>query len=221
MVKYELDYLINHVEESVEKANNGISKLTKEILGMEGMSGIKTRHLYNNICNLKNVNYLEVGTCKGSSFISTLYGNNVNAIAVDNWSEFNGPKNEFFANMQNLCPNIKYNFIEKDCFTVSDNEIFDIYNGIDVYLYDGAHDYQSQKNAITYYSRFLSKYSIIIIDDFRSDTQNWAQVKKGTHDGLTESGLIVHKNIEIISKQESNGSTEYWNGFGLFVCEKK
>jgi len=220
-MKYELSHLIDHVEKSVKNANEGISKLPKEILQMEGMSGIKTRHLYNNICSLDNANYLEIGTCKGSSFVSSLYGNSINALAIDNWSEFNGPKNEFLANMKNLCPNMKYNFIEKNCFSIEDSDIHNVYESVDIYLYDGAHDYLSQKNAITHYSKFLSKYSIIIIDDFRSDTHNWSQVKKGTYDGLQEAGLIVHKNIEIISKQESDGALEYWNGFGLFVCEKK
>jgi hypothetical protein len=33
--------------------------------------------------------------------------------------------------------------------------------------------------------------------------------KKGTYDGIEESGLIIHHNVEIITHQESNGKSEY------------
>jgi hypothetical protein len=218
-MKYDIEQLIEHTKSSVDSANNNISKLTPEILSMDGMSGNKTRHLYNNICSLSNANYLEIGTWKGSSFISAFYKNEINPIVIDNWAEFNGPKNEFIANVNRFCPNRKFNFIEKDCFKVTDSEIKSIYDSIDIYLFDGAHDYESQKKAITYYKHLFSKYVIIIIDDFRSDTPAWSNVKKGTYDGIEESGLIIHHSVEIITHQESSGRSEYWNGFGLFVCE--
>jgi hypothetical protein len=218
-MKYTLEQLINHAKSSVDNANNNISKLTSDILSMDGMSGNKTRHLYNNICSLNNANYLEIGTWKGSSFISAFYENDINSIVIDNWAEFNGPKDEFISNVNKFCPNRKFNFIEKDCFNVNDDEIKSIYDSIDIYLYDGAHDYESQRKAITYYKHLFSKYFILIVDDFRSDTTAWANVKKGTYDGIEESGLIIHHNVEIITHQEGSGRSEFWNGFGLFLLE--
>jgi hypothetical protein len=219
-MKYTLEQLINHVNQSIDNSNNKISKLTPDILSLEGMSGHKTRHLYNNICSLEGANYLEIGTWKGSSFISAFYNNEINSIVIDNWAEFNGPKNEFISNVNKFCPNKDFNFIEKDCFKVTDDEIKSIYDSIDIYLYDGNHEYESQRKAITYYKHLFSKYVIIIVDDFRSDTPAWANIKKGTLDGIEESGLIIHHQVEIITHQESTGPSEYWNGFGLFICEK-
>lgn len=216
---FDLEFLISHAERSYENSFNGYSKLPNEILSMEGMSGQKTRHLYNNICSIDNANYLEIGTYKGSSFVSSLYKNSINAVAVDNWSEFNGPKNDFIRNVDTFCPGQKYNFIEKNSFKISESDIKQFYNSVDIYLYDGCHKYESHKMAITHFSKFLSKYSIIMIDDWRNDNL-WERVQRGTYDGLQESGLIVHKKIEKITLQESTGPLEYWNGFGLFVCEK-
>lgn len=216
---FDLDFLINHAEKAYENSEKGISKLTNEILSMEGMSGEKTRHLYNNICNLDNANYLEIGTYKGSSFISSIYKNNINSIAIDNWSEFNGPKNEFINNVNSFCPNQRFNFIEKNSFDINEDDINKYYNSVDIYLYDGCHKYESHKMAITHFSKFLSKYSVILVDDWRNDN-NWERVQRGTYDGLRESGLVVHKKIEKITFQESTGRSEYWNGFGLFICEK-
>jgi hypothetical protein len=219
MNKFDLDFLINHVENCVKMADENNSRLIGDILQMEGMSGKKTRHLYNNICNLDNANYLEVGPWKGSSFVSALYNNNINSIAIDNWSEFSGPKNEFLNNVGRLCPNNRFSFIEKNSFEVTDEEIFSFYDSVDVYLYDGCHKYESHKQGITYFEKFLSKYSIILVDDWRNDG-NWIQVQNGTYDGFKESNLKIHHKIERITFQESTGPAEYWNGFGLFVCEK-
>lgn len=218
-MKFDLEKLIKHVNNSFENVENNISKLPEEILNIEGMSGTKTRHLYNNICSLSDANYLEVGTWKGSSFISSLYRNSVNAIAIDNWAEFNGPKQEFIENVNRFI-DYKYNFIEKDSFEITQDDIFDIYKSVDIYLYDGCHEYESHKKAITHFSKFLSKFSIIMIDDWRPDGV-WEKVQRGTYDGLKESGLIVHHFVERITHQEINGKSEYWNGIGVFVCEKK
>lgn len=154
-MKFNLEQLITRVNVSIDNSNNNISKLKSDILSMDGMSGNKTRHLYNNICSLDGANYLKIGTWKGSSFISALYGNNISAIAIDNWSEFNGPKDQFILNVNKFCPGRKFKFIEKDCFKITDNEIKSVYESIDIFLYDGAHDYESQRKAITYYKHFF------------------------------------------------------------------
>ena len=215
---FELEKLIFHVEESFNKSNENISKLPLEILSMEGMSGIKTRHLYNNLCSLENANYLEVGTYKGSSFVSALYQNKINALAIDNWSEFNGPKSEFFKNMETYCPNHQYNFIEKDSFQITENDLKRHMNSVDIYMYDGCHEEISHEKAITHYQNFFSKYFIVLVDDWRDDN-NWSRVQRGTYKGFEKSNIKIHKKIEVITLQESTGPYEYWNGFGLFVCE--
>ena len=66
------------------------------------MSGKKTRHFYNNICSMKNSRYLEIGTWKGSTLCSAMCNNKMKCVAIDNWSQFNGPKNEFLKNLINL-----------------------------------------------------------------------------------------------------------------------
>ena len=37
------------------------------------MTGIKTRHFYNNILNTDDARYLEIGAWKGSSICSAMY----------------------------------------------------------------------------------------------------------------------------------------------------
>ena len=227
-MKYSIEELIKHVNDAFIKSDKNESNLSQEILNIEGMSGLKTRHLYNNICNLES-NYLEVGVWKGSSFISAIHKNNkTKSLAIDNWSEFYtynlhnnnndnniGSKYTFLNNLENFCDNENYTVLEKSCFDVEENDL--PFDTIDIYLYDGAHDYESHKKGITYFSKFLSKYSIIIVDDWRPD---WETVQRGTYNGIKESNLIIHHKVERISKQEENGNLEYWNGVAVLVCEK-
>jgi len=146
-MKYNLSQLIEHSKKSIELSQIGQSKLNQEILGLDGMSGVKTRHFYNNICSLDNLNYFEVGTWKGSSFISAIYENKINSLAVDNWSEFGGPKIEFMNNLNRFCKDCSASFIEKDCFKITNEEITNKFDSIDVYLYDGCHKYESHKKS--------------------------------------------------------------------------
>ena len=76
------------IDTSLLNAENYNSKICDFIINMEGMSGLKTRHFYNNLLNFDDARYLEIGTCKGSSVCSAMNNNNVMIICVDNWSEF-------------------------------------------------------------------------------------------------------------------------------------
>ena len=213
----ELQELINHVKDSIVKSYNNTSKVSYDILKIDGMSGNKTRHLYNNICNLENSTYLEVGTWKGSSFISAMYKNpNTYGICIDNWSEFGGPREEFFNNLNTHIENKNIKIIDKDCWEITDD---DINKTIDIYMYDGEHSYESQKKAITYYNKFFSKYIIIMIDDWIC----WQRVIDGTIAGIKEMNLIIHYFYEIPLVNTNNfhiGGDTFWNGCGIFVCER-
>ena len=212
-----INKIIDHVELSIKNAKSNISKLTPEILTIEGYSGIKTRHLYNNICNIPHAKYLEIGTYLGSTFISAMYKNDIQGIAVDNWSEFNGPKNKCYNNINKHIDNKQsIKLIEKD-FSLLNKE--DINDNIDIYLYDGNHSYESHKQSITHMYKFLAPLSIILVDDFRDDN-SWRQVIEGTFSGLKESNLNVLYEKRLVSKQEEGGGDGFWNGCGIFVCQK-
>ena len=211
--------LVAHTAVSIERAFHNKSNLTPEILMMDGMSGHKTRHLYNNICNLEGATYLEIGTWKGSSFISAMYKNtNTLGISVDNWTEFGNPREEFHANVRRfLSPGQPLMLYDKDCWTLTKNHIP---KSIDIFMFDGAHNYEEQKKAITYYCQYFSKYVIIMIDDWICD---WVDVKRGTMDGFRESNLKIlyqHEIGLVNAPTHSMGGDTFWNGCGIFVCER-
>lgn len=217
-MKYTIEQLIKHVDESVEKAFKNISKLPQSILDIDGMSGDKTRHLYNNICSLDKAHYLEIGTYKGSTFVSSMYKNNISGLCIDHWKEFGG-KDHFLNNTKTfLTNNETFDIIDSDCWNVIPNDIG--LNKFDIYLYDANHSFEDHKRAITHFYKSMSKYFILMVDDWECF---WVKVKQGTFAGIYESKLKIHKMVEVpmfkIYHYHSKGDT-FWNGCGIFILER-
>jgi len=204
--------LIEHVKNSITQAESEISKLTEEILKLDGMSSNKVRHFLNNICSLPNSNYLEIGVWKGSTFISALYGNKLlNPIAIDNWSEFSGPKNIFLQNVTNFLESNNSTFYECNCF---DFDLANIQEKINIYFYDGGHSQEEQRRAFTYFNPIFEDTFIAIVDDY-----NCEKVKNGTEEAFKELGYKILFE-EILPATHNGDKTNWWNGLYVAVISK-
>jgi hypothetical protein len=196
------------IDKAIKDAIEGKSKLTPEILGMEGMSSAWVRHLLN---NLIGGNYLEVGVWHGSTFISALYGNKINAYAIDNWSEYNDndSKYNFYKNCERFGIS-GFTFFECDAFTVDLKKI----PKIDIYFYDGDHNYENTIKALTYFLPVLSDEFLFIVDDYE-----WEGVERGVWDGIKECNLkvIYMRYLESVGPNDKN---TWWNGLGIFKLRK-
>jgi glycosyltransferase involved in cell wall biosynthesis len=215
-LKKTFDEIKNHVEKSIKNAENLHSNLCNDILNLDGMSGYMTRHFYNNICSLPNCNYLEIGVWHGSSSVSALYKNKINeCVFIDNWSLFQGNKDIFYENVEKFnSENSKINVIEGDCFSVDLKNLPEF----DIYLYDGGHEYENQYKAIEYFLPKLKNNCIVLIDDW-----NWDEVKNGTLQAFTDLNVNIKYNYQIRTPQPHNefGKTNWWNGIGIFIIERK
>lgn len=198
------------IDNCILLARNCKSKCTPEILALHGMSGDMTRHLYNNICGISDkINYLEIGCFKGSSTLAALYGNECSATVIDNWSEFGGPQQEFFKNIQSIHPIKNIQILNEDSFNLTSELQNTPY---DIYLYDGHHSVESHTKAITYYWKYLADTSIIMVDDW-----DWEMVKKGTLAGISQMGGKILYQVDI---SEPKGPAGFWNGCGIFLIQK-
>jgi predicted O-methyltransferase YrrM len=184
--------LVEHIERSLEKADKGESKITDGILNMEGMSGKKTRHFYNNLLNKDDARYLEIGTWKGSSVCSAMCGNKATIVCIDNWSEFGGPKNEFLTNFNTYKGENNAKFIEQDCFKV-DVSLLPKFN---IYMYDGNHTNDSHYKALVHYYPCLDDIFVFIVDD-------WAvkDVRDGTYESIKKLNLRTLYEKEIYTSK--------------------
>jgi hypothetical protein len=157
-------------------------KINQDILALEGMSGKKYRYFINNLIeSIENARYLEVGVFAGSTLCSAIFGNNVTATAIDNWSQFNGPSDRFFLNLSRFKgPEAKVSFLERDFRQVDYRSI-----GVhDVYLFDGPHGEIDQHDGLTLGLPALADEFVLIVDDW-----NWEQVRHGTFRAIQGLGL--------------------------------
>lgn len=205
-----LDELRQHVELAFEKAERGESKITDGILNMEGMSGIKTRHFYNNLLNTDDARYLEIGTWKGSSVCAAMCGNKATVVCIDNWSEFGGPKNEFLTNFSNYKGDNDARFIEQDCYNVDISQL----PKFNIYMYDGNHTKDSHYKALVHYYNCLDDIFVFIVDDW-----NWKDVRDGTYESFKELKLTILTDKQIYTPGNGTRDT-WWNGIYVAILKK-
>jgi hypothetical protein len=205
------------IETAFQNAENNISKITNDIIIMEGMSGIKTRHFYNNLLNTEDARYLEIGTWKGSSVCSAMCGNKANIVCIDNWSEFGGPKTEFLINFEKFKGENCASFIENDCYNVNISNL----PKFNIYMYDGNHTNESHYKALVHYYNCLDDVFIFIVDDW-----NWQDVRDGTIKSIKKLNLkiLYEKEIRLtwdnsVTPQPQLSET-WWNGIYVAILQK-
>lgn len=216
---------INHICKSIINAENNVSKIDdettegQEILNYKGYTGTKTRHFYNNICsNTCETRYLEIGTWNGSSSISAVYKNNINALFIDNWCQFGGTPDVFTTAIKKFGKTSKNFLLESDCWKVDTSTI----GKFNIYLYDGDHSELDHFKALEYYINNLDDEFIYIVDDL-----NFYNVRDGTMRAINKLNLKIKFRHEIfLSPDQLNGMPNHygkktwWNGIGIFLLEK-
>ena len=200
---------IDYVNDAIEHALSGQTKLNPKALSMEGMSSPKVRKFLNKLLERPESRYLEIGVWKGSTFYSALYGNNpIYATSIDNFATFGGHEQIFRSNLHDV--GTPYEFINDNCFNLT-NKLDKKYN---IYFYDGEHYEQDQELALTYYYNNLDDEFIYICDDW-----NFPSVPKGTFAGIEKTNLKIIDQWTLESKH--NGDTEnWWNGVWVAVLSK-
>jgi hypothetical protein len=215
MPPHSYKFVLNHIITCLRKAENNESNINDDILNYHGMSGYKTRHFYNNICSLPNCRYLEIGTYHGSSSISAIYKNQIEALFIDNWSLFNGNKEIFYDAVKKYNTGSSYRVIDNDCWKININEIDNKFN---VYLYDGGHEYEDHYKAISKFYTKLEENCIVLVDDW-----NWEAVRNGTMNAFNDLNINVKFKYEIFTPEPHYelGVTNWWNGIGVFIIGSK
>lgn len=196
------------------------SNISKWILNISGMSGIKYRHFINNIIYyLDDARYLEVGCWTGSTTCAAISNNIITSYVIDNWSEFGGPKKLFLDNVQKCkseSKDIKLFFNEIDFRKIDYSKI----GKFNVYFFDGPHKEKDQYDSLALVHSALDDEFIFICDDW-----NWKQVRDGTNNAIIDLKLDILHRIEIRTDNLENHSYSFsdvnWhNGYCVFILKK-
>jgi hypothetical protein len=179
--------------------NDG-GKLPPAIRAIKGMSGQKYRTLINTLIGaLNRPRYLEIGSWLGSTAAAAIFGNRVDAVCIDNWSEFDGTKEQFIANISLASSaNARLELIEDNFFNVD----YFALGKFNVYLFDGPHSENDHVCGITVVQPCLADRFILIIDDW-----NWSAVRIGTMRGLIETRCAVECSIQVRTTHDDSVPT--------------
>jgi len=211
--------LIACVEKAFYQALDDAGKIDPAVLAMDGMSGRKYRLLINNLIEaIPDARYLEIGTWAGSTLCSAINQNQVRATAIDNWSEFGGPKAQFLSNLERFkTPGAEVTFIESD-FRKIDYASLGRFN---VYMFDGPHTTADQYDGISLPLPALEDEFVLIVDDW-----NHGPAREGTLKALAALNLTVLHAFAIRTTLDGSHPTlarqasDWHNGYFIAVVSK-
>ena len=218
------DKYFDKINNSFLKALSGKTNLPNWILQMDGMSGIKFRSFLNFIFEdhkSNTLNYLEIGSWRGSTLCSALYNNSLNAKCIDNFSQFRGMKFKLLANAKRACINSsqsKFELIDLDFYNIDFSKL----GKFDVYFYDGPHSQKNHYDAIHIVKSALKEEFIFIVDDW-----NWSEIRNGTENALRDNQIKIISKIEVFTNVNNKSPrflnrqySDWHNGIFIASCKK-
>ena len=205
---------------------NEQSKCSEFTLQIEGLTSNKVKHFLNNLCNTKDIRYLEVGTWHGATFCSAVEGNNVQAVCIDSWHTndiepmrevegWKGKDGKPLDIFQNNLAKVKgVNGVLGFDEPVETLDLTKIPHTSNIVFYDGDHTYEQTKNFLDRYYEKFEETMVLVIDDW-----NWSQIQNATMTHINEKEYKVLYKKEI--KTTGEDPRDFWNGLGVFVLRKK
>lgn len=215
--------LIESVEAAFAVADGPDYLMHSDVASIKGMSGQRYRRFINELIRqmrskASDVHYFEIGTWAGSTACAAIAYNDLTATLVDNWSQFGCPSQIFFLNLSLfISPVTRVSVLNRDYRELNYHDI----KPVDVYFFDGPHEYQDQYQGITLALPALKEAFVLIVDDW-----NWPGVRQGTLDALRDSGLQVRWGREIRTTDDDTHpavggrESEWHNGYFICVAEK-
>ena len=215
---------VKHVITSIDNAMKGQSKYAHNIIGL---TSDRVRHFVNNLCQIENPVYMEVGVYTGSTFFAALQNNDVKAYAVDHfqyeditpersdieWTPSADAKQEFVLNAQQYQGNSAVKLLDKDCREIISSDIHPQYKP-NIIFYDGDHDYEIQSGFLNTILDYIKDTFILVIDD-----ANIGSSVSSTDEFIRINNLRVLYEKKLLHGVED--STQWWNGLYVLVLKQQ
>jgi len=200
--------VIEHVKNAFAAVEAGTSKLDEAVLKMNGITGRKTRMLYNNLANTVGPTVvLDVGAGNGSSTAAFINNNeNVNVCVVDDWS-LHGNFGEFSENVKSS--NVTNIVNSPETVDVS------VLPKVNIMLYDSFYENGATERMIKKLSSVLTDVCVLIVDDW-----NWPIIQQQTRDAMVQITHDIIYEKTVTTDYDAEAATSYWNGIGVFVLLK-
>jgi hypothetical protein len=204
---------------SLQAAIDGCSKLPAAIRGIKGMSGQRYRTLINTLVEtLDHPRYLEIGSWHGSTAAAAISGNAVQALCIDNWSQFSGSRDQFMANVEQAKSSSSSLRLIEDDFRKLDYRVLGKFN---VFLFDGPHSEMAHRDGILLVQPCLTERFVLIVDDW-----NWPSVRIGTMSALLAAKCRVEASVQLRTTLDNSHplvayeASDWHNGYFIAVVRR-
>ena len=196
-----------------------VGSVNKDVfINVPGLTSRRVQNLLNALGNHCD-NYLEIGSYLGATACAVMKDNKINCHLVDNWESDIAPmngeesppnsKSDFMNNIKKFAGSNKIYVHNKDMFEVDLTTI----NDIDLFFYDGPHEFEATSLIIQHYKDCFSDSAILIFDD-----ANWEGVVAGAQDGIVKAGLNLEYSKMMLNDVED--ADQWWNGLYIVVVSK-
>lgn len=218
-------------QKAIEDALLHQSNFVEDGYDVPGLSSNKVRHLLNNLCKPTELNgdepvvYADLGCYVGSTLWAAMMGNNVNAYAIDNYSQHNiaparddiewedieDPILAFQENAKKYMGNNSVAYITEDMFNLRE---LNAAKPPEVIFYDADHDPEKTYSNLTQFHQFATEPFTLVVDDCNFDgvvaaVDKWCKDRKF---------VILFK--KVLRSQEIEDSNGWWNGVMVLVISK-
>ena len=207
--------------EPASSINDLISSDTALDYAFHGIGGMSTKvhvcFLNRLLAAFDNINYMEIGLYDGRSLAGAVTNNeeHLNKCYQQKDYSFAGAGG-LHSNIHTLNKTFDMTIVEGDTFTWGKQPVLDQWGNekVDIYFYDGAHEVEDQKKALTDFEPCFADEFIYLVDDWSS----W-EVPDGTFKGLDAINYDVVWQTETKGWRDTTdpiGSDDGWGG-GWYV----
>ena len=201
--------LIVRVLEAINLANRRQSGLFENVLSIKSYTGLKIRHFLNNVCDPIGTVFLEIGAWHGGTAAAAAFGNFGSFTTVDRFSDFGGSARGTNKNFAAVGVNVR--LIEADCWEIP---VPHLPQGVNVFFYDGAHDYDSHRRALPHFVEVMAPLFVFLVDDWEDPLVRHATFKSIKETSLT---ILAYLWLGSEAKEDEGG---WWNSLGIFILSK-
>lgn len=160
--------------------------------------------------------YLEVGSYQGKTLISALVrAPKVKGFACDDFSQFQGdsPHARLMDNLRRCGVADRVEFLEGDFHGTLESAKLGVPIGL--YLYDGAHDEESQYLGIRLAEPLLADFALVFVDDWRWAPDSRSYARQGSLRAIQSSPNRWRLLYELPARYNGD-HTLWWNGLAVF-----
>lgn len=151
--------------------------------------------------------FVNVGVWHGFSFLSGIAANpDRRCVAIDNFSQFGGPKNEFLGRYEaRRSPNHEFHEMDYEEYFAKAHA-----GPIGFYIYDGEHSYRNQLRGLEAAEPFFADGCVIQVDDTNDE-----EPRRANLDFINRTPGKYRLLFD--RRTAGNGHPTFWNGVMLFA----